>query len=93
LQRRGHDDLPHRRRRDVPQRAEERIAAGEASLTQLVAETGLAKSTVHHHLAQLRSAGLITVRGNARGLWYALSKDGITAGRTVLTALFDSPPG
>jgi DNA-binding transcriptional ArsR family regulator len=66
-----------------------RLATGAATLNELVQETGLAKSTVHHHIAQLRTAGLIAVRGNARGLSYSLSQEGFAAGRTVLSALFD----
>ena len=36
----------------------------------LVAATGLTRSTVHHHLAQLRDAGLIALEGNARAYTY-----------------------
>jgi DNA-binding transcriptional ArsR family regulator len=68
-----------------------RLAAGEASLNQLVDETGLVKSTVHHHLTQLRAARLITLRGNARAYRYSLSPEGFDAGRTVLQALLDLP--
>jgi DNA-binding transcriptional ArsR family regulator len=64
-----------------------RLARSDASLTELVKETGLVKSTVHHHLAQLRSAGFITVSGHARGLTYALSRAGLTAGQAALQSL------
>jgi DNA-binding transcriptional ArsR family regulator len=52
-----------------------RLAEGEASLTELAELTGLVKSTAHHHLAQLRAAGLVTVGGNARAYRYALAAD------------------
>lgn len=37
------------------------LAEGPASLGDLVARLGLAKSTVHHHVRQLRTAGLVRV--------------------------------
>lgn len=39
------------------------LAAGRRSFTDIVRFTGLAKSTVHHHLAALRAAGLVRVHG------------------------------
>lgn len=36
----------------------------------LVAETGLSRSTVHHHLGLLRDAGLVALEGNARAYTY-----------------------
>lgn len=64
-----------------------RLAAGEATLGELADVTGLAKSTAHHHLGHLRAAGLITLRGNARGYWYSLRPAGFAAGRELLGAL------
>jgi DNA-binding transcriptional ArsR family regulator len=58
----------------------ERLREGEASLDELAAEIGLARSTTHHHLAHLRAAGLVTFRGNASGYFYALDADGLAAG-------------
>lgn len=37
------------------------VAGGTRSFTEVVRESGLAKSTVHHHLVALRSAGLVRV--------------------------------
>ncbi len=68
-----------------------RLAAGEASLAELAEAIGLAKSTAHHHLGQLRAAGLITIRGNARGYWYSLRLEGFAAARDVLAALSTLP--
>ena len=53
-----------------------RLVAGEASLGELAEVAGLAKSTAHHHLSQLRAAGLVTMGGNARGYWYRLRPEG-----------------
>jgi DNA-binding transcriptional ArsR family regulator len=64
-----------------------RLAAGEANLSQLAETTGLAKSTVHHHLAYLRAAGLITLRGNARAYWYSLRLEGFADARDLLGVL------
>ena len=63
------------------------VAAGEVSLTDLALRAGVAKSTAHHHLAALRAAGLVTVRGNARGYWYALSLSGVAESRRLLAEL------
>ena len=38
-----------------------RLSEGSASLDELTALLGLSKSTVHHHISQLRAAGLIRV--------------------------------
>ena len=69
-----------------------RLAAGEATLAELAETTGLAKSTTHHHLAHLRAAGLITLRGNARGYWYSLRGEGLAESRELLAALLSPPP-
>jgi DNA-binding transcriptional ArsR family regulator len=64
-----------------------RLVAGEASLGELAETAGLAKSTAHHHLAQLRAAGLVTMRGNARGYWYTLRAEGIGETRALVGEL------
>jgi DNA-binding transcriptional ArsR family regulator len=65
-----------------------RLVAGEASLGELAEASGLAKSTAHHHLAHLRAAGLVTLRGNARGYWYGLRAEGLGEARSLLGELF-----
>jgi len=62
----------------------ERLRTGEASLDELAAEIGLARSTTHHHLAQLRAARLIVFRGNAGGYFYALEPDAFAAAASAL---------
>jgi len=42
------------------------IAGGPCSFTDVVGATGLAKSTVHHHLVVLRAAGLLRVHDPAQ---------------------------
>jgi DNA-binding transcriptional ArsR family regulator len=46
------------------------VGRGTGRAADLVAATGLTRSTVHHHLAQLRDAGLVALEGNARAYTY-----------------------
>jgi DNA-binding transcriptional ArsR family regulator len=46
------------------------VGAGTGRAHDLVAATGLSRSTVHHHLAVLREAGLVAIEGNARAYTY-----------------------
>jgi DNA-binding transcriptional ArsR family regulator len=64
-----------------------RLVAGDATLGELADDAGLAKSTAHHHLAQLRAAGLVTLQGNAREYRYALRRDGVGEARAALAEL------
>lgn len=68
-----------------------RLAGGDATLDELADATGLARSTTHHHLTQLRAAGLAALRGNARGYWYALRPEGLAEARRALEELALAP--
>jgi DNA-binding transcriptional ArsR family regulator len=46
------------------------VGRGTGRAADLVTATGLTRSTVHHHLAQLREAGLVALEGNARAYTY-----------------------
>ena len=46
------------------------VGRGVGRASDLVEETGLSRSTVHHHLVQLRDAGLVALEGNARAYGY-----------------------
>jgi hypothetical protein len=46
------------------------VGRGIGRAPDLVDATGLSRSTVHHHLAQLRAAGLVVLEGNARAYTY-----------------------
>jgi DNA-binding transcriptional ArsR family regulator len=61
-----------------------RLRESDASLAELAAEVGLAKSTTHHHLAQLRAAGLIALAGNAAGYRYTLAPEGFADAEALL---------
>ena len=51
------------------------VGRGIGRAADLVAATGLTRSTVHHHLAQLREAGLVALEGNARAYTYVPRRD------------------
>ncbi len=68
-----------------------RLAAdGEARVVDLVAELGLAQSTVSAHVACLRDCGLVVGRPQGRQVFYALSRpelvDLLAAAETLLAA-------
>lgn len=46
------------------------VGRGVGRAADLVDATGLTRSTVHHHLALLRDAGLVALEGNARAYTY-----------------------
>jgi DNA-binding transcriptional ArsR family regulator len=69
-----------------------RLARGGASLDELAEVAGLARSTAHHHLALLRDAQLVTLRGNARRYRYQLRREGLADSRALLASL-ESPAG
>jgi Bacterial regulatory protein, arsR family len=58
------------------------VGRGVGRASDLVVETGLSRSTVHHHLAQLREVGLVGLEGNARAYTYIPRPD--AAARTAL---------
>jgi DNA-binding transcriptional ArsR family regulator len=51
------------------------VGRGVGRSNDLVGSTGLTRSTVHHHLAQLRAAGLVALEGNARAYVYVPRRD------------------
>lgn len=67
-----------------------RLAAGEARVRDLVAQTGLAQSTVSAHMACLRECGLITGRTEGRQTFYVLARpellDLLATAETLLAA-------
>lgn len=55
-----------------------KLATGDNSLQELADHLGLAKSTMHHHLAILRAAGLVRLRvRNSGDMQYSLRRDPI----------------
>lgn len=64
-----------------------RLVASDATLDELAEAVGLARSTTHHHLTQLRAAGLVALGGNARGYWYALRPEGLADAQRAIGGL------
>ncbi|MGH3079012.1 MAG: ArsR/SmtB family transcription factor [Gaiellaceae bacterium] len=68
-----------------------RLAEADATLDELAQAAGLARSTTHHHLTQLRAGGLVALRGNARGYWYALRPEGLIDAQRAIGELARPP--
>ena len=67
------------------------LAVESASLDVLAERVGLARSTAHHHLGQLRAAGLVTLRGNAQGYSFALRSEGLAEAQRTIGELARAP--
>jgi DNA-binding transcriptional ArsR family regulator len=63
------------------------LGSGAAPASEIVARTGLSRSTVHYHLSQLREAGLVALEGNARAYRYAVRRDAAGAAASLLEAV------
>ena len=63
------------------------LGRGARPVAQLVRETGLTRSTVHHHLAKLRDARLVDLQGNARAYRYAARAGAVEEVRALLGEL------
>ncbi len=60
-----------RKAQDLPERPSH-WREGEACVCHLVAQSGLADSTVSHHLSVLRDAGLVSSRRDGRWIHYTV---------------------
>jgi hypothetical protein len=67
------------------------LARGTASLQQLAHATGLAKSSAHHHLVILRSAGLVKVTTGEESI-YALRRDFLPEASAMLGTFLEGRP-
>ncbi|MEO9133035.1 MAG: metalloregulator ArsR/SmtB family transcription factor [Sphingomonas sp.] len=63
-----------------------RLSAGEASVGELVALTGLAQSAVSQHLGVLREGGAVSVRIDAQTRYYSIADATV---ETIFNALCD----
>lgn len=63
-----------------------RMDEGEASVTELVALSGLSQSAVSQHLAMLREEEIVSIRGEAQTRYYSL-KDPVV--RAIIHSLCD----
>jgi len=68
----------------------QRLAGGEARVADLIAELGLAQSTVSAHVACLRDCGLVVGRPQGRQVFYSLARpelmDLLASAATLLAA-------
>jgi DNA-binding transcriptional ArsR family regulator len=63
------------------------VGRGVGRSSQLVDETGLTRSTVHHHLALLRDAGLVALEGNARAYTYVPRREAAEEAAALVAGL------
>jgi DNA-binding transcriptional ArsR family regulator len=63
------------------------VGRGVGRAAELVDATGLTRSTVHHHLAQLRAAGLIALEGNARAYTYVPRREAASDAAALVAAI------
>lgn len=66
------------------------VGRGVGRASDLVEETGLSRSTVHHHLAQLREVGLVDLEGNARAYSYAPRRAAAADAAALLAELVET---
>ena len=63
------------------------VGRGIGRAADLVDATGLTRSTVHHHLALLRDAGLVALEGNARAYTYVPRRAAADEAATLVAGL------
>jgi DNA-binding transcriptional ArsR family regulator len=63
------------------------VGRGIGGSAQLVAATGLSRSTVHHHLSLLRGAGLVALEGNARAYTYVMRPEAAVEVATLVAGV------
>ena len=64
------------------------LGKGEASVTELVRETGLSQSALSQHLARLRDDGLVAFRRDAQTLFYRVCDSRAESVLRVLKDIF-----
>jgi len=68
------------------------LAEGEHSVSQLIARTGIAQTSMSQHLAKLREEGIVDFRREHRTLFYFISHPAVTELMTVLYNCFCGEP-
>jgi DNA-binding transcriptional ArsR family regulator len=63
------------------------VGRGVGRSGDIVQATGLTRSTVHHHLSQLRAAGLVALEGNARAYTYVPRREAPAEIAEVIAAI------
>lgn len=67
------------------------VARGTSRVPELVERTGLSRSTVHHHLSQLRDAELVALEGNARSYTFTARPGAVADAAAVLADVLGAP--
>jgi len=68
------------------------LAAGELTASELADRLGVDRTSLHHHLGILRSAGLVTVRAEGVHSWrYAVREGGVAGAASALTGYLQQP--
>jgi DNA-binding transcriptional ArsR family regulator len=68
------------------------LAEGELTATELAEALGVERTSLHHHLGILRSAGLVAVRAEGLQSWlYSVRLDGIDAATAALDTYLRPP--
>lgn len=62
-------------------------ASDEVCACKLVDRLGLAPSTISHHMAVLRSAGLVSARKDSTWVYYTLRREVLRAAAAVIESL------
>ena len=62
------------------------LAEGEKSVSELVASTGIAQTSMSQHLSKLKQEQIVDWRREHRTLFYRISND---AARQIMTVLYD----
>ena len=69
------------------------LAGEEMSATELAERLGVDRTSLHHHLGILRSAGLLAINDDGMGGWhYARRADGVADATSALEAYLELPP-
>jgi DNA-binding transcriptional ArsR family regulator len=68
------------------------LTEGELTASELAEALGIERTSLHHHLGILRSAGLVGVRAEGLQSWlYSVRLDGIDAATAALTGYLQPP--
>lgn len=69
------------------------LKSGDCTATQLAERVGFDRTSLHHHLGILRSAGLLAVRADGVQSWrYSLRPEGVTGATDALASYLGTAP-
>jgi ArsR family transcriptional regulator, virulence genes transcriptional regulator len=68
------------------------LMRGERSVTQLIAETGIAQTSMSQHLSKLKDEAIVTFRRDHRTLYYSICHAAVAELMAVLERHFCNTP-